>query len=103
MSVRKYVLLNEANGKPLGEITFNGKFTFELYDGVDIEYWNRIGFLRLESNNRKVESKDLFKHLNARLPITLRPRSNHEKLEYIEKTGLRVASDNFVLLPVPSP
>lgn len=80
----------------LGTITFNGKFIFKLDNNVDLNLWNKIGFIHVD-DSRSVESKDLFKHLNARLPIMMRQRSNEEKIEYIKNSKLKVASDSFYL------
>ncbi len=93
---RKFLLVHDGFQKIYGQMSFNGKFTFELDDGISLDYWNRIGFIKLDQA-RKIECEDLFEHLNARLPITLRSASNEEKLQYIERTGLRVASDGFFL------
>lgn len=94
--MKKFSLLNEESNQSYGTMTFNGKFTFVLDDNIDLETWNRIGFIPL-SASRVLESDDLFRHLNSRLPIPLRDKTNDEKIEYIEKNGLRVASDNFYL------
>lgn len=95
--MRKFLLVNEDTRKKYGKITFNGKFVFDLSDDIDAGHWNKTGFIKLPDGVHRIESEDLFVHLNARLPITLRDKSNQEKLDYIEKTGLRVASDSFYL------
>lgn len=91
-----FKLIHGDSTREYGTISFNGKFIFDLDESVDIDFWNKIGFIELEQS-RHIESEDLFRHLNARLPIQLRDKSNAEKLEYIKKTGLRVASDSFYL------
>lgn len=93
----RFVLVNGDTKKRYGRITFNGKFVFDLSDDIDVEHWNKTGFIKLPSDQHHIESVDLFAHLNARLPITLRDRTNEEKLDYIKRTGLRVASDSFYL------
>ena len=93
---RLFILKNDDVSEPYGLMTFNGKFTFRLNDGVDLDVWNKIGFIPLD-DSRYIESVNLFGHLNNRLPITLRSGSDNNKLSYIEKTGLRVASDSFYL------
>ena len=80
-----------------GTISFNGKFIFNLSPDIEISDWNKIGFIAVDET-KHVESDDLFRHLNARLPIPLRDKSNQEKIHYIRETGLRVASDNFYLI-----
>jgi hypothetical protein len=70
-----------------------------LDKNITTELWNRVGFIPLENNKNKVESNDLFVYLNTRLPINLRDKTAEEKLDYISKTGLRVASDSFRLVP----
>lgn len=94
-----FKLLNSDSDKSYGIMTFNGKFTFTLDVDIDIDVWNRIGFIPID-NSRHVESQDLFRHLNSRLPITLRAESNKKKIAFIEESGLRVASDRFYLAPV---
>ena len=94
-----FELLNGDNNKIYGYMTFNGKFTFRLDQNIDIETWNRVGFIPLDAS-RYVENKDLFRHLNSRLPITLRNVTNEEKIKYIEDNGLKVASDRFYLRPI---
>ena len=93
---RVFILKNDDALKSYGLMTFNGKFTFRLDDGVDLDIWNKIGFIPL-NNSRYIESVNLFGHLNNRLPITLRGGSSDDKLSYIKRTGLRVASDSFYL------
>jgi hypothetical protein len=99
--MRRFLLVHEGANKVYGQISFNGKFVFDLDDSIDVDYWNKIGFIKLD-NVRHMESNDLFEHLNARLPITLRDKKNEEKLKYIEDTGLKVASDGFYLREVGS-
>jgi hypothetical protein len=94
---RKFSLIHGETKRTYGIFIFNGKFVFELADDVDVNDWNKIGFIKLEDRTRRIESDDLFAHLNARLPIRLREESNTKKLEYIEESGLRVASDSFYL------
>ena len=93
---KSFKLIHGDSGQEYGTIVFNGKFAFDLADDIDINLWNKIGFIELGSS-RHIESKDLFRHLNTRLPIQLREESSEKKIQYIEKTGLRVASDNFYL------
>lgn len=93
--MRKFRLLHE-DGQSYGLMTFNGKFTFTLNNDVNVDVWNRIGFIPLGTDGY-IESHDLFAHLNSRLPITLRVAPNEEKLDYIARDGLRVASDGFYL------
>lgn len=93
---KSFKLIHGDSDTDYGTITFNGKFVFNLSDDVDIDVWNKIGFIQLDES-RHIESLDLFRHLNTRLPIQLRDKTNSEKIRYIEKTGLRVASDNFYL------
>lgn len=94
--MKKFQLLNEGSNTTYGTMSFNGKFVFTLDPNVDLDTWNRIGFIPVD-DSRILESDDLFRHLNSRLPITLRSKSNDEKIDYIEENGLRVASDNFYL------
>lgn len=98
--VDRFSLIHAATKKHYGKMTFNGKFIFTLDDNIDLSHWNRIGFIKLEKNHRTIESDNLFKHLNSRLPIPLRKRTNKEKIDYIKETGLRVVSDSFYLEPV---
>ena len=93
----KFLLLHDQTQKVYGKVSFNGKFTFDLDDAIEADYWNRIGFIKLTDGVRHIESLDLFQHLNARLPIPLRSDTNESKLDYIKRSGLRVASDNFYL------
>lgn len=97
-----FELYHERIEKPFGRISFNGKFVFELYNYVDIAHWNKTGFIPVHES-RRVESIDLFRHLNARLPIRLRNGSNDDKLNYIKESGLRVASDGFYLMLLKNP
>ena len=91
-----FALMNEDTSQVYGFMTFNGHFTFQLSNSIDLATWNRIGFIPLD-DSRYIESVDLFRHLNSRLPIGLRKESNEKKLHYIESNGLRVASDHFFL------
>ena len=93
-----YTLVNEALNMKFGTISFNGKFVFELYDNIDNDTWNKIGIIPLKQGVRKIEiDGDQFYYLNSRLPQNLRSESSEKKLDYIDKTGLRVASDSFIL------
>lgn len=96
----KFALMHEHSHQPYGVMSFNGKFTFKLDEGIGLDLWNNIGFIKLDEN-RYIESDDLFEHLNSRLPITLRTNSSEEKLQYIKVSGLRVASDGFYLREEP--
>ena len=96
----RFLLIHGDTNETFGRISFNGKFVFELNEDIDVAYWNKIGFIKLDDQAHRVESDDLFAHLNARLPITLRNESNQRKLQYIKDTGLRVASDSFYLSEV---
>ena len=91
-----FKLIHGDSEKEYGTVSFNGKFVFHLDNSIDIDVWNKIGFIKVDET-RCVESDDLFRHLNARLPIQLRENPNQEKIDFIKKTGLRVASDNFYL------
>ncbi len=93
-----FTIRNEALNIDFGTVTFNGKFVFMLSDGISPEQWREIGFIPLPVDKNSVESDDLFYYLNSRLPIELRQKSNNEKLDYIQATGLRVASDSFALI-----
>lgn len=93
-------LKNEALNQELGTIVFNGKFVFSLDSNITLDYWNQVGFIPLETGKNRVESDDLFYYLNSRLPIALRKDSPKNKLEYIKKSGLRVASDSLALVAV---
>jgi hypothetical protein len=95
-----FQLKNEALDQELGTITFNGKFVFELNSNISHDYWDRVGFIPLSPDQTRVESEDLFYYLNSRLPIYLRKESSESKLDYIKKSGLRVASDSLVLIPI---
>ena len=92
-----FKLIHGDSNEEYGKIYFNGKFIFELNDSISKDIWDKIGFIKL-GNERRIESLDLFRHLNARLPIRLRGERNEEKIKYIKDTGLRVASDNFYLI-----
>ncbi len=92
-------LKNEAFNQDLGTIVFNGKFVFELNSSISHDYWDQIGFIPLKPDQNRVESPDLFYYLNSRLPINLRKESPQSKLDYIKKSGLRVASDSLALVP----
>ena len=94
-----FILKNEALDMSFGKIVFNGKFVFELDDRIPVKVWKQVGFIPLEDDKKVVESDDLFFYLNSRLPINLREKSPQKKLEYIKDSGLRVASDSFVLTP----
>jgi hypothetical protein len=95
-----FKLKNESLNQELGTIVFNGKFVFELNPSISQEYWNKTGFIPLKPGQKEVESDDLFYYLNSRLPIELRKTPASSKIDYIKKSGLRVASDSFVLVPV---
>jgi len=94
-----FILRNEALGKDFGTVTFNGKFVFELNEDISPEKWQKIGFIPLEGNKKKIESDDLFYYLNSRLPMHLRDKEPDKKVDYIKESGLKVASDSFVLQP----
>jgi hypothetical protein len=94
-----FMLRNEASGINFGTVTFNGKFEFVLDKTIPTELWNRVGFIPLKGNENKIESNELFIYLNTRLPIDLRDKSAEAKIDYISKTGLKVASDSFRLVP----
>jgi len=93
----KYRLNNESLQRDLGTISFNGRFVFELDKNITTQQWNSIGFIPLEDKQHSTESSDLFAYLRSRLPINIREKSSTEILRYIDKSGLRVASDSFVL------
>ena len=95
----KFEVINNETKRVYGIRGFNGTFVFDLNDEIDLDDWNRAGFVRLAAS-RHVESDDLFWYLNSRLPIRLRDKSNKEKLDYIKRSGLKVASDNFELVPI---
>ena len=90
-------LKNESLNMSFGTVSFNGKFVFTLDESISPQQWKEIGFIPLQDDSRKIESDDLFYYLNSRLPIGLRKESSDKKLEYIKETGLKVASDSFVL------
>ncbi|MFZ1654876.1 MAG: hypothetical protein WBO92_04255 [Candidatus Moraniibacteriota bacterium] len=93
-----YRLINEELGADFGRVSFNGKFVFELAPNVDFDTWKQVGIIPLDGDKRRVEvANDLFYFLNSRLPKHLRNSSPEVKMEYINKTGLRVASDSFKL------
>lgn len=95
---RKYSLINKALNKNFGTISFNGKFIFELDDSIDEATWNNIGIIPLDPGTRKLEIEgDQFYYLNSRLPQNLRSESTEKKLNFIDDTGLSVASDSFIL------
>lgn len=94
-----FILRNEALDQEFGTVTFNGKFVFELSEDISPEKWQKIGFIPLEDDKKKVESDDLFYYLNSRLPMHLRDENPDKKVDYIKKSGLKVASDSFVLQP----
>ncbi|MGH7237015.1 MAG: hypothetical protein ACREGF_00580 [Candidatus Saccharimonadales bacterium] len=98
----RFKLVNDAldPGREFGEVSFNGRFTFELAQDIDTTVWQRVGIIPLEDGKRCVEVADLFMYLNSRLPLELRNASSHAKLDYIKANGLRVASDNFRLVTV---
>lgn len=97
----KFELVYQQDGKKkvYGYLYFNEKFIFELKEDVPYEFWERFGIIPVDEKTRRFESDDLFYYLNARLPIRLRHVSSEKKLEYINKSGLRVPSDNFYLSP----
>lgn len=94
-----FILKNESLNRSFGTVTFNGKFVFSLDENISPKIWKEIGFIPLNDDQKQIESDDLFYYLNSRLPIALRKKSASEKLDYIKKSGLRVASDSFVLTP----
>ena len=95
---KKYLLINESLQKTFGTVSFNGKFTFQLADDIDEKTWNRVGIIPLQVGEREaILEGDQFYYLNSRLPQNLRLSSTEDKIEYIDHTGLRVASDSFVL------
>jgi hypothetical protein len=93
-----FKLKNEALNQDLGTIVFNGRFVFALNSNITHEYWDRVGFIPLKPDQDEIESDDLFYYLNSRLPIHLRKETAESKLDYIKKSGLRVASDSLVLI-----
>lgn len=95
----EFQLINTALGKRFGVVSFNGKFTFELDKSIEPEVWQKIGIIPMKEGSRRTEMKDLFYYLNSRLPQNLRNESSEKKLKYIKDTGLRVASDSFILQP----
>jgi len=95
-----FILQNESLNKRFGTVTFNGKFVFSLDEDVSPKVWREIGFIPLVDDQKQAESDDLFYYLNSRLPINLRKKPAKDKLEYIKESGLRVASDSFVLKSV---
>lgn len=99
--VVSFQLVNEQLHTNFGKISFNGKFVFELDSEIDPHIWNQIGIIPLKENQRRIEvSVDQFYYLNSRLPKRLRNETTDVKLEYINKTGLKVASDSFKLVPI---
>lgn len=96
-NVVKFKLVNTALDQEFGEVSFNGRFIFELDERIDPEVWQKVGIIPLEKGKRRVEVKDLFRYLNSRLPQSLREASSDKKIEYIRQNGLQVASDNFRL------
>jgi len=94
-----FTLKNEALNTNFGKVIFNGKFVFVLDENISPQIWKEVGFIPLDNDNKRVESEDLFYYLNSRLPINLRKKSAKDKLKYIRESGLRVASDSFVLNP----
>jgi len=97
-TIRKYLLKDTALNHVFGEISFNGKFTFTLAEDVDPAVWRTIGIIPLKDDSKSVEvTEDQFYYLNSRLPQNLRNSSIEKKIEYIDKTGLKVVSDNFIL------
>ena len=94
----KFQLCHEYEGtkKVLGTMSFNGKFIFELDKEFDVDSWNRHGIIPVDPVTRTIESNDLFAYINTRLPIDLREAQKEEKIEYINKSGLRTPSDKFV-------
>jgi hypothetical protein len=97
-NIRKYQLIETSLKKTFGEVSFNGKFTFKLADDIDEQVWRIIGIIPLKENTRSVETtEDQFYYLNSRLPQNLRNSNVDKKLEYVDQTGLKVVSDNFIL------
>ncbi|MDP2691005.1 MAG: hypothetical protein Q8O95_01205 [bacterium] len=101
MKMMKFNLVYNRDGKTekFGTMTFNGKFIFELEKNVSFERWEQVGIIPVDRKTLKFESNDLYFYLNSRLPLHLRKASKDQKLAYIEKSGLKVPSDNFQLIP----
>ena len=95
--VYKFSLVYQNDGKKVefGELIFNGKYIFQLNDGVDIDAWDKFGIISVDRVTRRQESDELFPYINARLPIHLRNGTKAEKIEYIKANGLKVPSDSF--------
>ena len=95
------LIFETTSGKKItfGKMFFNGKFVFELDESIPVELWERIGIFPISKESKRIEATELFEYLNDRLPIRLRKADKDEKIEYIEKSGLRVPSDNFFFSP----
>jgi hypothetical protein len=94
----RYRLKDLSLNRVFGEVCFNGKFTFTLADGIEPATWQAVGIIPLPENRRSIEvTEDQFYYLNSRLPQNLRNGAIEKKLSYVDATGLRVVSDNFVL------
>ncbi|MFH1546614.1 MAG: hypothetical protein ABIE14_04515 [Patescibacteria group bacterium] len=91
--MKKFKLIH--GKKEFGTMSFNGFFIFELRGDIDLKEWEKFGIIPVDEKTRKCESVDLFNYINSRLPIHLRNADKEEKIEYIARSGLKVASDNF--------
>lgn len=102
--MKKFLLIYNVGGnkEPIkfGTMSFNGKFVFELEKDISYDLWKKVGIIQVNPKTRKIESKNLFSYINARLPIMLRKESVKAKMDYIEKSQLKVPSDRFTFVPL---
>lgn len=95
-----FKLIDTSLNKEIGEVTFTGdSVSFKLDKAIERAQWDKIGFIPLPEGRRTATGKSISYFLNSRLPLKLRNASSELKISYIEKFGLKVASDSFTLMP----
>ena len=81
-----------------GEIIFEkNKLSFKLKPEISPQLWNRVGFFPLSNDRRSTFGQSIVYAIDSRLPLKLRNAQLEDKFDYITTSGLKVASDSFIL------
>ena len=99
--MKKYIfeVIDTNLNQEYGEIIFEkNKLTFKLKPEVDSELWNKVGFIPLSNDRRSTYGQSISYAIDSRLPLKLRKASLDEKISYIKRSGLKVASDSYNLI-----
>jgi len=96
--MKKFELFHNENY--LWDLIFNKwSYEFILNPSIKLEEWNQKYWILPLKDTKELKNKDLFDQLNVRLPFQLRKSQNTSKLNFIEKSFLKVISDNYQLRP----